>query len=593
MQKKGLFIILILIAAVIHGYLYSADFEITANVDATKIGTEDLLIYTVRIKGNNNPNLPDLSNIGDFKIVQSRRGSEFSIINGSSSYYTNFTYYLSPKRTGQLKLNPVTYTYDGKTYKTRGFTIDVQKGKIKPSSRGRLGNRGLRSFFDDSFDDMFDHPLRRRRTQQSEVDVFLKTDISATELAKGEQLIYTIYLYTKNRITNVSLLSDQSFSGFFQEWKPISNQIEGTRKEYDGKIYQVFEIRKVALFPTKTGELTIPQLKFAINVYDPFSFSFSNSRKIFRTTKELKIRSRQIPGAEGLPVGSYRMELSVPKREVDINDILTVKLQISGVGNIKTLPVPEFEPNPYFKVFEPIIKRSSRFTDQGISGTINSEMTLNFKKKGVVSLPSLKIKLYDPLKGRVVDLKTKPVHVTVSGIKEKSDTAVVAIQKEIVKTKLDISYIRGGEIERNSIKYHQLKPFLLLLLLPFLVNLLYLLKLMVYDNYIKNSSILKKRKFFGQIQKQLAEITDYGEIHSVIESYFKHRIGVGFSELMNGKIEDFLQKKKIGESDIKKILTIKSESESARFSPQKKDASVLKADLKILTRILKKVETKI
>ena len=82
--------------------LIPADFEINASVDASKIGIEDVLIYTIKIKGNNNPVIPDISKVGDFNIIRSQRGSEFSIINGVSSYYTNFSFYLSPKRIGAM-----------------------------------------------------------------------------------------------------------------------------------------------------------------------------------------------------------------------------------------------------------------------------------------------------------------------------------------------------------------------------------------------------------------------------------------------------------------------------------------------------------
>ena len=110
--------------------LNSAEFEIKASVDATKIGKDDVLIYTIKIKGNNNPEIPDISKIGDFDIVQSQRGNEYSNINGRSSFYTNFTFYISPKRIGLLKIPPISYKYDGIICGDDEYTRKVlEKGK--------------------------------------------------------------------------------------------------------------------------------------------------------------------------------------------------------------------------------------------------------------------------------------------------------------------------------------------------------------------------------------------------------------------------------------------------------------------------------
>ena len=104
---------------------------------------------------------------------------------------------------------------------------------------------------------------------------------------------------------------------------------------------------------------------------------------------------------------------------------------------------------------------------------------------------------------------------------------------------------------------------------------------------------MKKRKFFTYIQKKLVSIKEYGDIHTIIEEYFKERSNIGFSDLSNITIESFLVDKKIGESDIKMILGIKSGSESAKFSPQKIDSVKMRSDINSLLKVLKKIESRI
>ena len=108
-MKKYLTLICILIFIV---HLGGADVEFTASVDSELIGLEDYLIYTVTFKGIQNPVPPDVSGIGDFNVIQTSRSSEFKFINGISSSYVNFLYYLAPLKEGALVIPPLKYVHN-------------------------------------------------------------------------------------------------------------------------------------------------------------------------------------------------------------------------------------------------------------------------------------------------------------------------------------------------------------------------------------------------------------------------------------------------------------------------------------------------
>ncbi|MCP5045957.1 MAG: protein BatD, partial [bacterium] len=175
----------------------------------------------------------------DFKIAQTSRSTEFRFVNGVTSYYTNFVYYLTPLRTGAFTLPPVTYEDNGRQHKTRTFTVTVVKGSVAPPTQPRRRRRP--SIFDD--DDFFSSPFRRR-SQPREVDIKVVPVLSKRTVVKGEQIIFKILLYTNTRIQSVNMLSNQSLPGFWQEWFPVSRSIEGENRQIDGNVYQVFEVRK-------------------------------------------------------------------------------------------------------------------------------------------------------------------------------------------------------------------------------------------------------------------------------------------------------------------------------------------------------------
>ena len=76
--------------------LFCADIEFKASINSDKIGIDDVLIYKIIFKGVDNPTQPDISYISDFRIIQTSKSSEYRFINGKSSFYTNFEFYLKP-----------------------------------------------------------------------------------------------------------------------------------------------------------------------------------------------------------------------------------------------------------------------------------------------------------------------------------------------------------------------------------------------------------------------------------------------------------------------------------------------------------------
>ncbi|MCP4219253.1 MAG: protein BatD, partial [bacterium] len=222
---------------------------------------------------------------------------------------------------------PAKYQHQGKSYQTKALKVEVIKGSMANSRTNRRRNN-FSSFFDNE-DDFFNSRNRSRQAQQ--VDVKLQAKVSKTKVLQGEQVIYRVLLVTRNRIQSVNMMSNQSIPGFWQEWAPVSRSISPENQNINGVIYQVYEIRKAALFPTRTGKVTIPAMKFRMGLVDTTTF-FSNTRNIDRSTPAITLDVSPVPAeAQGLPIGQFTMSLKPDKKKVDINDILTAKLFIRAI----------------------------------------------------------------------------------------------------------------------------------------------------------------------------------------------------------------------------------------------------------------------
>lgn len=585
-QGKKIFFksILLLFTLYFSGLLFAADVEVKASVNSNKIGLDDVLIYTITVKGINNPQQPDLSGLSTFQTAQTSRSFRTEIINGVFSQSVEFVFFLTPTKTGALNIPPFTYEHEGTEYKTEPFTIVVVKGSVTPPQ-----TRRRRSIFDDDFF----APFRRERTPQ-QIDIRLKAEISKRNVVKGDQIIFRVLIYSRNNIETVNMVSNQSFSGFWQEWYPVPQTIQSSSGILDGKNYQVFEIRKAALFPTEIGTITIPSIKFELLLrQDAFSI-FPDAKRLYRSSPQLKINVSPPPAeAIDLPVGHFDFAVDAEKKEIDINDILTLRLKISGRGNIKTVNVPTFESGSYFKVFPAKISRDTQFNENYLSGKVEAEVPVSFKETGLISFPSLEFKYYDPDNKVVVTKNSKPLAIKVTGAKEKTESATTIPRTEIIKEGEDIDFIKKGNIYDQREKFYKTGLFKILFVIFFLLNLLYVLKILIFDRLISQSEILKKKKLLNKTINNLRGIREYGEIFPILENYLKGKAGLGLAEINNYSIEGLFEKCGISGNDIKTFVRIKSESESSRFSPVKKSGKELKQDLKLLIEVLKRIDSKV
>jgi hypothetical protein len=598
MRKRfGLVLILLVLTVSPPGLLpgrSGGDVEVKASISADKIGMDDVLVYTVTFKGIENPRQPEVSHFRDFKAAQTSRSSEFRFVNGVASYYTNFMFYLMPLKTGKLTLPPVTYQHEGREYKTQPFTVEVVKGSLAPSQPRPAKPRTWP--FDRDEDDPL-APSRKERRRQ-EIDVKVLPFVSKKKVVVGQQVMFSVRLYTRNRIQGPRPVSNPSIPGFWQEWYPTPKVFDTENKLINGKTYTVAEILKVALFPTKSGAITIPSIKFEMGLADadPFSF-FSTTRPLYRSTPELTVNVAPLPReARGLAVGQFRLNVTANKNEVNVNDILTFDIRITGKGNVKTVTVPEINDSIYYKVYPAKISRDFNFQKDSLTGFVESEVPVSFKKTGLISFPPLEFKYFDPDTSRVAALKSQPVTINVTGQKEKEQSALTLPKTEIIKTGEDIDFIKAGQVYNQDENFYKNKYFIVILLAPFLLNLLLLLKVFVFDRFISQSTLLKQKRLINQTIKNLRDTRDYGDISPVLENYLKGKTGLGLSEINNHSISQLLGKHGVHEGDINAFIRIKSQSESSRFSPDKAAATSskeLKSDIKRLLEILKRIDGKI
>lgn len=584
-MKKYLTLICILIFIVPLG---GADVEFTASVDSELIGLEDYLIYTVTFKGIQNPVPPDVSGIGDFNVIQTSRSSEFKFINGISSSYVNFLYYLAPLKEGALVIPPLKYVHNNNVFKTQGFKIVAVKGSIK-----KVASKTKRRSLFDLDEDL--SPFNSFRSAPQEIDVRLRARISKKRVLVGEQLIYRILLYSRNRIESVNLISGQSFPGFWQEWYPVRKSIDGVSEIIEGKSYQVYEIRKAALFPSKDGELLIPSVRFELSLSDnSFSF-FSTPKRITRSTNTIRINAENLSdNSKDFPVGRLSITVKAEKDSIDINELLSIKIEVKGFGNIKTLKIPEFSNGEAFKKFPSKITRKIDYKDNGIFGNVIAEVPVSFKEPGVAMIPSLEFKYFDPLESKIKVSKSRELSINVTGKREEYSSNSNPVAGGIAKIGSDIDFIMKGSIYDQKRFIYRSVSFRVIVILIFIIILSFPIYEYIIKSYILGSKRYKNKKDVQSLLKKLDNLKEHGDVFQIIEGFLEVKTGIRRSEINKSRIENLFYSSGINKKDTEEFLRIRTETELSRFSPSTiKTFSQFRNEITELKNLIKRIDLKL
>ena len=112
------------------------------------------------------------------------------------------------------------------------------------------------------------------------------------------------------------------------------------------------------LFPQQSGKLEIPSITFEGTVAqrvasdDPFDAFFNGGSNYIEINKNI-VTPKLVINVKDLPtgkpanfsggVGEFTISSSINTQELKTNDAVTIKLIISGVGNLKLINTPEVD----------------------------------------------------------------------------------------------------------------------------------------------------------------------------------------------------------------------------------------------------------
>jgi len=280
-------------------------------------------------------------------------------------------------------------------------------------------------------------------------------------------------------------------------------------------------------------------------------------------------------------VGNFSLKAELSEDNISANDAATVKLTVSGNGNIRLVQNPTLVFPPDFEVYDPKSSENVQASGNGLSGTKTIEYLFQPRFEGDYTIPSADFAYFNPSTGQYATLATPEFKLHVKkGTGDQNATVVSSIRKEDVQLiGQDIRYIKQNNLSLNK-KGHTFFGSTGFYLLYIVSALVFAALFVVYRKKVRenaNVALSKNKKANRVAQKRLREAAGFMKnnqneafYESVLKSfwgYLSDKLGIDMASLNRETAVSALQEKQAGSELIDNLLRVIEQCEYARYAP--------------------------
>ena len=547
----------------------AAQVKFEAKVSKTKLGINERLRVDFEMNTDgDNFNPPSFS---DFTVVGGPNQSvSHSWVNGVRSFTKTYSYFLAPKKTGNINISQATIEIEGETYKTSPVTIQVTSAVTRPNDP-------------DNVDSLADDNLH------------LVAEISKGNpyLNEAITIVYKLYVSPDIGVSNFRELDTPKYNDFWSQNIDLKdNKIQNG--QFKGRDYRYLIIRKTVLYPQKSGKLQIEPLSLDITVEVPTNRrDFFGGRMMSQVQKTVSAGSKTLQ-VKALPengkpdnftgaVGSFDFKLTTSKNDLNATESLQARLEVKGNGNLRLFQLPKLTLPSSLEVYEPEHTENVRTTLDGMQGGIADSYTIVPQFKGKYPIPNVDFSYFD--------LKTETYKTISSG-----QMLINVLEGPTNSTNTDSSIASVGEgkqrVVMNNDQFAFVKseanlepiisePFfnsswywssLLLPLLAIPLAMVFRKKKAERVADVKGNKIRKAdklaKKYLGEAKKALGQKKAfYIALEKALHNYLKAKLHIETSDMSKDRIQSLLIKRQVDETVVSDFLTIIDSCELARYTP--------------------------
>lgn len=572
---------------------YSQDVTLTVQApNAVVKGERFRVSFVVNTNKAKDFRAPVFEGLTELSGPSTSTSSSMQIINGqrTSSASITYTYVLIAEEEGEFTIKPASVVVDKKTIQSSSKTIKVLPPDNNSSSSGQQqqqsGNRNYGS------------AQSSNPASIGADDLFMLATVDKKKVYEQEALLltYKVYVSTSLNLTNLTT-NMPDLKNFHVQEVELPRQKEFQLEHYNGRNYKTLLWSQYVLFPQQSGELEIPATTFEgiisipVQATDMFDAIFNAGRYI-DIKKEL-VSNKQIIQVEALPagkngnfyggVGDFSISSDINTTELTANEAVTIKVVLSGTGNLKLVKTPEIKFPQDFDIYDPKVENKYTIKNGRQIGNKVYEYLAIPRFAGEYKIPAMEYQYFDPKSGTYKTLTTKEYVLNVAKGTGSDATQTTGVGGYVSKEELrfvgeDVRFHTTGTklIKTNQVFFGSF-AFYICLLIPLIILLavVFIARKSIADNANMaktkrkkaNSTAVKRLKVAKKLMANNNKDQFYDEVLRALWGYFGDKLVIPVAQLSKDNVGNELKGRGVTDALIGQTIKLLDDCEFAKYAP--------------------------
>ena len=569
------------------------------------VGEQFRLTYTVNtqdVSDFRSGNIPEELDVlmGPSRSMQ----SSYQMINGhtSSSSSITYTYIVVATTNGTFTIPPAHVVVNGKSIASNSLTV-----KVSGSAQGRNGS----SHQQDNGGEM-----RDAGSQISGSDLFIKVSANKKRVYEQEPILLTYKVYTLVQLTQ--LRGDMpDLKSFYSQEVDLPQQKSFSVENVNGRPYRTTTWSQYVMFPQMTGKLQIPSITFEGIVIqqnrnvDPFEAFFNGGSGYVEVKKKIVAPDIEVeviplperPAGFSGGVGQFTITAQLDKKETRANDPVSLRLVVSGTGNLKLVKQPVVNLPKDFDKYDAKITDKTKLSSNGIEGSKVYDILIVPRHQGKYVIPPVELIYFDTSSKTYKIIKTDSLMLDVAKGSGASSVNDFTNQEDLQELNKDIRHIKLGSVHQHGIDkfFFGSTSYLvsLIVLMLFFITLFVVFRQRAIDN--ANVTKMRGKKANKVATKRLRNASKlmatgkagefYDETLRALWGYVGDKLNMPVEHLSRENISQRLTERHVDGETVDMFIGALDECEFERYAPGDPKGNMSKVYEKAMTAIEKIEET--
>ena len=512
--------------------------------------------------------------------------SSYQMVNGhtSSSSSVTYTYILSATKNGSFTIPAAHASVHGKTIHSNELHI-----KVSGTAQSNSGNTGSQR------SPSGNTQMRAAGSHISGSDLFIKVSANKSHVHEQEPILLTYKVYTLVDLTSLNGKMPD-LKSFYTREVPLPQQKSFKVESLNGRPYRTVTWQQYVMFPQTTGKLEIPSITYEGMVVlqnrnvDPFEAFFNGGSGYVEVKKEITAPGITIT-VDPLPahptgfsggVGTFTLTAQLDKNEVKANDPVTMRVIVSGTGNLKLIKQPVVNLPKDFDKYDAKITDKTKLTTSGMEGSMIYDILMVPRHQGKYEVPPVEFTYFDTQTNSYKTLRSQSFTLDVAKGDGSSSVATYT-GEEVKQLNKDIRYIKTENTPLRAVGDYFFGSVFYWVSLAVLLAVFISLFIIFRHRAVENANIGKMRgkrankvavrrlRVANKLLKAGKQNEFYDEVLRALWGYVGDKLDMPVTQLSRDNISQRLTERGVENDTVTQFIGALDECEYARYAPS--DAS--------------------